>query len=59
MLITALMLGRWLPGSGVGDVVAKYADALADRREDVDRLRTKTVPIRFVEYDWRLNDIGR
>jgi len=45
--------------ASVGDVVAKYADALADRREDVERLRTKTVPIRFAEYDWRLNDIGR
>jgi hypothetical protein len=37
------------------DVVARYADVLADGAADQAKLRTKTVPIRFVEYDWRLN----
>lgn len=45
--------------SSLLDVAAKYAAELADRPEDVARLRTRTVPIRFIEYDWRLNDIGR
>jgi len=45
--------------SSVQDVVAKYADQLADAPSDRARLRTKTVPIRFIEYDWRLNDVGR
>lgn len=45
--------------ASVQDVVAKYAAELADRPEEISRLRTKTVPIRFVEYDWRLNDAAR
>jgi hypothetical protein len=41
------------------DVVARYADQLADSAEDRARLRAKTVPIRFLDYDWSLNDLGR
>jgi len=41
------------------DLVAKYADQLADRAEDRARLRSKSVPIRFIEYDWSLNDLPR
>jgi hypothetical protein len=41
------------------DVAAKYADQLADSPADRARLRSKTAPIRFVEYDWRLNDVPR
>ena len=41
------------------DLTAKYADQLADAAADRARLRAKSVPIRFVEYDWRLNDVPR
>jgi hypothetical protein len=43
--------------SSVGDVVAKYAEQLADTPEDRAQLRTGKVPIRFLEYDWTLNDV--
>lgn len=43
--------------ASVQDVVAKYADQLADASADRQRLRTKTVPIRFLDYDWSLNDV--
>ena len=43
--------------SSVQDVVAKYAEQLADAAADRARLRTKTVPIRFIDYDWQLNDL--
>jgi len=39
------------------DVVARYAEQLADSPADRAKLRTKAVPIRFVGYDWRLNDV--
>ncbi len=32
-----------------------YRGFAADRA----RLRTKTVPIRFIDYDWALNDLPR
>ncbi|MGE5338784.1 MAG: DUF547 domain-containing protein [Gemmatimonadota bacterium] len=38
------------------DVVAKYADQLADTAADRQALRSGTVPIRFLDYDWSLND---
>jgi hypothetical protein len=44
--------------SSVQDVVAKYAEQLADGTEDRARLRTKSTSIRFTAYDWRLNDVG-
>ena len=43
--------------SSVNDVVAKYADQLADTAEDRAQLRSKQLPIRFLEYDWSLNDV--
>ena len=43
--------------SSVSDVVAKYAEQLADAAEDRAQLRTGKVPIRFLEYDWSLNDV--
>lgn len=45
--------------SSVQDVVVKYADQLADSPADRQLLRTGTVPIRFLDYDWSLNDIRR
>ena len=43
--------------SSVNDVVAKYADQLADAADDRAQLRSGKVPIRFLEYDWSLNDV--
>ncbi|HVG04955.1 MAG TPA: DUF547 domain-containing protein, partial [Burkholderiaceae bacterium] len=43
--------------SSVNDVVAKYADQLADSPDDRALLRSAKVPIRFLEYDWSLNDV--
>lgn len=42
--------------SSINDVVAKYADQLADAPADRALLRSGAVPIRFLEYDWSLND---
>ena len=35
---------------------AKYADLLADRDEDRQLLRDGRLPIRYLDYDWTLND---
>jgi hypothetical protein len=43
--------------SSVNDVVAKYAEQLADSPDDRAQLRSGKVPIRFMEYDWSLNDV--
>jgi Protein of unknown function, DUF547 len=43
----------------LNDLVAKYADQLADAAADRTRLRSKAVLVKFIEYDWRLNDIAR
>ena len=43
--------------SSVIDVVAKYADQLADAANDRAQLRSGKVAIRFLEYDWSLNDV--
>jgi len=43
--------------ASVQDVVAKYADQLADDPADRQLLRGKTVPIKFLDYDWSLNDL--
>ncbi len=38
-------------------VFGKYADLLANRPEDRQRIRSGEVPIKFLNYDWTLNDI--
>lgn len=43
--------------SSINDVIAKYAEQLADAPEDRAQLRSSKVPIRFLEYDWSLNDV--
>ena len=43
--------------SSVNDVVAKYAEQLADSPDDRAQLRSGKVSIRFMEYDWSLNDV--
>lgn len=42
--------------SSINDVVAKYADQLADAPDDRAQLRSERVPVHFLEYDWSLND---
>ena len=41
------------------DMFAKYAPQLTDDAGDQAKLRAKTVPITFLEYDWSLNAVGR
>jgi hypothetical protein len=41
----------------VQEVGARYADLLADAQADRAALRSMTVPVRFLEYDWRLNSV--
>jgi Protein of unknown function, DUF547 len=41
------------------DVFAKYAAQLSDNPADQAKLRAKTVPVSFLEYDWSLNAVGR
>ena len=41
------------------DVFAKYADVLTDVPADRDKLKSKSVSIAHLEYDWSLNDLGR
>jgi hypothetical protein len=43
--------------SGIQDVIARFADQLADSPADRELLRAKTAPIKFIEYDWSLNDV--
>jgi Protein of unknown function, DUF547 len=43
----------------VEDVFATYAEALADDPADRQAIRERRVPVRFLEYDWRLNDVSR
>lgn len=40
----------------VEDVFARYADLLADAPADRERIRARQVPLRFLDYDWSLND---
>lgn len=42
--------------ASVPDVMAKYADQLADAPADRALLREKKAAITFLEYDWTLND---
>jgi hypothetical protein len=37
----------------------RYAALLADRPEDRAAIESGKVPLRFLEYDWRLNDVPR
>lgn len=41
------------------DVLARYAEQLADAPTDRDKLRAKNVAISHLDYDWSLNDLGR
>ncbi len=41
----------------VADVGAKFAEQLADAPADRQLLKEKQAPIKFLEYDWSLNDV--
>jgi len=41
------------------DVFAKYALELSDSAEEQARLRERALPLRFLDYDWSLNALGR
>ncbi len=43
----------------LADLLARYADQLADAPADRERLKSGRVMIGHLEYDWSLNDIGR
>ena len=45
--------------SSLQDLVGRYAEQLAESEADRAGLRSKTVPIRFIDYDWSLNDLSR
>jgi len=46
----------WKGFTSVEGFLAKYADLLADRPEDRQAIRDQKAPIRFLEYDWTLNN---
>ena len=41
------------------DLLARYADQLADAPADREKLKSGAVPITYLDYDWSLNDVGR
>lgn len=41
--------------SKVEDVFAKFAVQLSDKPEEQARLRGKTLPVKYLDYDWSLN----
>ena len=41
------------------DVMARYADQLADAPADREKIKARNVPISHLDYDWSLNDLGR
>lgn len=45
--------------SRLEDVMARYADQLADSPAERERIRAKAVPIAHLDYDWSLNAVGR
>lgn len=45
--------------TGIAQTLAQYANQLADRPEDRQRIRGGQVPIRYLPYDWGLNDAAR
>ncbi len=45
--------------SKIEDVFAKYAVQLTDQPGEQSRLRSKSLPISHLDYDWSLNVVGR
>jgi hypothetical protein len=46
-------------GGGAAAVAARYADQLADGAAERAALRAGGVAVKFLEYDWTLNDVAR
>ena len=44
---------------GLNDLVLRYADALGVPMTDRPQIRSGAVRIRYLDYDWSLNDITR
>ena len=44
--------------ASVKGMAAKYADLLADAPADRDAVRSQSVEVTFLDYDWQLNDVG-
>lgn len=42
--------------SSLPQFLARYADQLADAPADRERVRAGSVPVSFLDYDWKLND---
>ena len=42
--------------TSVAAFAARYADLLADGPTERDKLRAQSVPVSFLDYDWKLND---
>ncbi len=45
--------------SSVQDFMARHAEQLADSVADREKIKSKSVPIAYLDYDWSLNDAGR
>jgi len=45
--------------NSVAQYLARHAHVLADREADRQAVRGAKLPIRFLDYDWRLNDVAR
>jgi len=43
----------------IDDLLARYADQLADAPADREKLKAGAVPVSHLDYDWSLNDVGR
>ena len=43
----------------VEDVFAKYAAELSDDPAEQIKLRARSLPVNFLDYDWSLNGVGR
>lgn len=43
----------------IDDLLARYAEQLADAPTDREKLKAGSVPVSHLDYDWSLNDTGR
>lgn len=48
----------WLGVNSVGEFLARYQEALALTEAEIAALRNDSMRIRYLRYDWSLNDIG-
>ena len=52
-------IGKAAPIPSREDYFGRYAMLLSDKPEEQKRIATGKVPIRFLDYDWNLNDAKR